>query len=193
MNKSFDGNCDNFFCFFEMLSFWELTFDWLSIEEVTFPNYEEIFRNNIPHRYIKSENVNFRDWKQLVLNNSNSVLPQEDTYRYFEIVFSINVNDAGSMLKNECIAVFSWYPYNEKENNTDIAVFLKMRGEPFYIYPWGKEYPDFYLSKECVEHNRKLLRESMMKLESKGFEIESFGFEWGSHPRWKIDKYGFID
>ncbi len=84
--------------------------------------------------------------------------------------------------------------WNEKNKKTVIGIDLEIKGEPFYEYPWGVEYLNFYLPKEYVEHNRKLLRNSIKKLNENGFEVESLGFEWGdSHPNWAINNLGFID
>lgn len=205
ITKQIEGNKDNISDFIELVDILKRCFDWFLIEGVCIPYYKEIFgRDEKIHRYVNDGKITYEEWKKNILDNFTTIyFPQDDIVldsgQYFDIttnfkiLFNGNVEGLYSSFGYGNILPINIFYFKNLEKTT-INILLEIRGEPFNEYPWGKENIDFYLNKEFVYHNRKLLRESMTKLEDEGFKIESFGFEWGkTHKLWKINKLGFIN
>ncbi|WP_028666452.1 hypothetical protein [Runella zeae] len=207
LQKVLKGNFQNISFYLTFLDDFSKNCSWTSFEEVFIPYYEEIFKKNDNiHRFINNGELKFEQWKQIITDNYLTptfpkIYDDLGLGEHFDFQINFRVSDTEGILSENTL-LFDHYgstqtltvAYNEDTDQTYIDFGFEVRGEMFNEIPWGSDYPNFFVQKQNVEYNRKLLTETLLNFQKNlNFDIVDFNFEWGSHRFWTIDKSGFIN
>lgn len=207
LKKVLKGNFENIPFYLDFLNDFSINCPWTSFENVFIPNYKEIFGENTKiHRFINDGNLTFEQWKKIINDKYLApTFPKVSDKLWngegFDFITNFRVSDTEGQLAQDTL-LFDKYGttqvldvcYWEDLDQTFIDFCFEVRGEMFNEIPWGSDFKDFYVQKQNMEHNRRLLTETLQNFENKlNFNIVGFGFEWGGHSLWKIDRSGFIN
>ena len=207
LQKVLKGNFENISFYLDFLHSFSHSCEWTTFENVFIPYHEQIFgKNEKIHRFINDGDITFQQWKQIIIDNYlvptfPKLSDDLGEGEYFDFIINFRVSNAESNLINDTLLFDKsgtiqtlTLNYLPDLDQTVVNFCFKVRGEVFNEIPWGSEFANFHIQKSDVEHNRRLLTETLLHFQSNlNFNILGFDFEWGSHPFWTIDESGFIN